>query len=57
MYSYFKDKSDDAFNEYVAFKLLEFQHDLAFELKDAYSDSDPHSSVSVLVAKLRMYRW
>lgn len=49
MYSYFKDKSDDVFNEYVAFKLLEFQHDLAFELKDAYSDSDQRAIGSSLL--------
>ena len=34
LYEYFKDDSDDEYNQYVVMKLLEFQHDLAFSLSD-----------------------
>lgn len=36
----FKDKSDEQYNEYVLIKLLEFQHDLAFEIRDKYSEKE-----------------
>lgn len=40
LYIEFKDAKDDNFNNYLILKLLEFQHDLAFDLKDQYEEKD-----------------
>lgn len=40
LYLAFKDEYDETYNQYLLFKLLEFQQDLAFELKTNYSESD-----------------
>ena len=40
LYLAFKDETDKKYNQYLLFKLLEFQQDLAFELKNNYSESD-----------------
>lgn len=42
LYLCFKDESDESYNQYVILKLLEFQEDLAFELKDMYSENEQH---------------
>ena len=39
-YSKLKDAKDESFNKYLILKLLEFQQDLAFELKDQYEEKD-----------------
>ncbi len=39
LYQVFKDDHDDQYNKYLLFKLLEFQQDLAFELKNNYDES------------------
>ena len=40
IYLELKDESDGKYNQYLLFKLLEFQQDLAFELKNNYNESD-----------------
>ena len=40
IYEEFKDDKDDSYNEYLLLKLLEFQHDLAFDLTDQFDKKD-----------------
>jgi len=40
IYEFFKEEHDLEYNQYVLLKLLEFQHDLAFELKDKYEENE-----------------
>ena len=49
MYSYFKDDFDEEFNQFVILKFLEFQHDLAFELKDIYNENEQRIITSSLL--------
>lgn len=49
MYSFFKDEFDEEFNEYIVLKLLEFQQDLAFELKDIYNENEQRVIASSLL--------
>ena len=49
IYLFFKDNSDKNYNEYLFMKLLEYQQDLAFELKDKYSDTEQQKIGSSLL--------
>lgn len=45
----FKDKSNQEYNEYILMKLLEFQEDLAFELKIKYNEIEQRTIGSSLL--------
>lgn len=49
LYGKFKDSKDEDYNKYLLFKLLEFQHDLAFDLKDHYESKDQRIIASSLL--------
>lgn len=40
IYIEFRDANDNSYNKYLLLKLLEFQHDLAFELNNQYDEKD-----------------
>ena len=40
IYTSFSDSDDQEYNQYLILKLLEYQHDLAFELKDKYDEHE-----------------
>lgn len=40
IYNSLKDNSDEKLNQYILMKLLELQHDLAFDLKDRYGQAE-----------------
>lgn len=40
IYTEFKDANDENYNKYLLLKLLEFQHDLAFDLNEEYDGKD-----------------
>lgn len=49
LYSNFKDSKDESYNKYLLLKLLEFQHDLAFDLKNHYEAKDQRIIASSLL--------
>lgn len=49
LYAVLKDAEDNAYNQFLLFKLLEIQRDLAFDLKNNYEQSDQHIIASCLL--------
>jgi len=48
-YNSLKDNSDEKLNQYILMKLLELQHDLAFDLKDKYGQAEQHIIGDILI--------
>lgn len=49
IYVFFSDDRDQEYNQYILLKLLEFQHDLAFELKDKYDEHEQRIICSSMI--------
>lgn len=49
IFEFFKDDYDKEYNQYIFIKLLEFQHDLAVELKEGYTENERKKIGSALL--------
>ena len=52
IYNNFKDPSDCEYNQYLLLKLLEYQHDLAFEIKTKYDGNEQRNIADSLIENI-----